>query len=72
VQRRALTLDDEGTPTVERQRRIAAVVELALDDDPAFVRDQSRRRQRRAGLPVERGGIGMGERDGSAGEPLTV
>ena len=72
VQRRVSALDDERPPTVEGQGRVAAIVEFALDDDPAFVRDQPRRRQCRPGLPVEGGGIGMGEGDGGAGEPLTV
>ncbi len=72
VQRAAPTLDDDGAPTVERQRRLAAIVELALDDDAALVRDQPRGRQGRAGLPVEGEGIGMRQRGGGAGEPLTV
>jgi hypothetical protein len=36
------------------------------------VRDQSGRRQRGTGLPVDGGSIGLGERDGGTGEPLTV
>jgi hypothetical protein len=44
VQGAASTVDDDGSPTVEGQRRLATVIELALDDDAALVRDQPSRR----------------------------
>jgi len=55
----ALALDHHGPPAVEGHRRVAVIVELALDDDPALVRDQAGGGQRRARLPVEREGVRM-------------
>src|SRR5439155_6527766 len=46
-------LNHERSPAVECKRCIAGIVELALDDDPALVRDQAGGGERRAGLPVE-------------------
>ena len=68
----AAALDHQGAPAVEGQRRIAAIVELALDDDPALVRDQAGGRQRRARLPVEGEGIRMHEWCRRAQKPLAV
>jgi hypothetical protein len=72
MQRRAPTLDHDGTPTVEGDGGCAAIVELALDDDPALVGNEPGSRQRRSGLPVERERIGMRKGGGGAREPLTV
>jgi hypothetical protein len=72
VQRAVATFDDERTPAIERQRGVPTVVELALDDDPAFVRDQPSGRYRRAGLPLEGESVAMLERGGRADEPLAV
>src|SRR5438552_15938320 len=68
----AAPLDHQRTPAVEGQRRIAGIVELALDDDPALVRDQAGGGERRARLPVERERIGMPKRRDSAGKPPTL
>ena len=65
----AAPLDDDRAPTVEGQRRLTRIVELALDHDAALVRDQAGGRQRRAGLPVQGNGFGMRQRGGRAGVP---
>jgi hypothetical protein len=72
VQGGAAALDDERAPAIESQRRLAVIVELALDDDPALMRDQPSRRCCRPGLPLQREGISMRERRGGAGKPLAV
>ena len=65
-------LDHERAPAVECQRRIAGIVELALDDDPALVRDQAGGGERRAGLPVERERVRMRKWCRRAQKPLAV
>jgi hypothetical protein len=72
VQGGAAALDDERAPAVEDQRGTTAIVELALDDDPALVRDQPGGRRCRPGLPLQREGIGMRQRRSGAGKPLAV
>src|SRR5712691_3782556 len=72
VQCRTPTLDHDRTPTIEGQGGLAAVFELALDDDAALVRDQPGGRHCRARPPVEGEGVRMRQRGGGAGEPLTV
>ena len=72
VQAGGASVDGDGPPAVEGERLIAIIVELALDDHPALVRDEPRRRQRRAGLPVQREAILVAERSAGARVPLTV
>jgi hypothetical protein len=59
VQSGAPTVDDDGAPTIKGQRRLASIVELALDDDAPLVRDQSCGGLRWSGLPLEGEGLGM-------------
>jgi len=72
VQGGATTVDRDGPPRVEGQRGSAAIVELALDDDPALVGNEPGGRQGRAGLPVEGERVLVGERCGGARIPLTI
>ena len=68
----APSIDSNGPPAVEGKRLIAIIVELALDDHPALVRDEPRRGQCRAGFPVEGVAILVGERSAGARVPLTI
>jgi len=72
VQSRAAPVEGDGPPTVERDGRTAAIVELAFDDNPALMRDEPRGRQRRPGLPVEGEAILVGKRTAGARIPLAV
>src|SRR2546429_6958492 len=72
VQAGGASVNGDGPPAVEGERLIAIIVELALDDHPALVRDEPRRRQRRSGLPVQREAILVGERSAGARVPPTV
>ena len=66
------SVDSDRAPAVERERQVAIIVELALDDDPTLMGDEPGSRQRRASLPVQGKGILVWEGARGARVPLTV
>ena len=72
MQRGPTAVDRDRSPTVERNRRTAIVVQFALDDDAALIGDEPCGRKGRTRLPVEGEAVLVGERAGGAGVPLTV